>query len=86
MSQLDSKEQIYQQLITILVDDFEVEAGDITLEANLYTDLDLDSIDTVDLVIKLQEMTGKSVNPETFKAVRTMQHVVDAVYDLVHNG
>ena len=84
MAQLETKEQIYQQLVEILVDDFEVEE-DISLEANLYTDLDLDSIDTVDLVIKLQEMTGKSVNPETFKAVRTMQHVVDAVYDLVHN-
>ena len=85
MAQLETKEQIYQQLVEILVDDFEVEEEDISLEANLYTDLGLDSIDTVDLVIKLQEMTGKSVNPETFKAVRTMQHVVDAVYDLVHN-
>lgn len=85
MAQLDTKEQIYQQLVEILVEDFEVEESGITLEANLYTDLDLDSIDTVDLVIKLQEITGKSVNPETFKAVRTMQHVVDAVYDLVHN-
>ncbi|WP_068994569.1 acyl carrier protein [Kangiella sediminilitoris] len=81
---METKEQIYDQLVDILVDDFEVDEDDINLEANLYTDLDLDSIDTVDLVIKLQEMTGKSVNPETFKAVRTMQHVVDAVHDLVH--
>ncbi|AKE53138.1 acyl carrier protein [Kangiella geojedonensis] len=85
MTKLETKEQIYQQLVVILVEDFEVESDDISLEANLYTDLDLDSIDTVDLVIKLQEITGKSVNPETFKAVRTMQHVVDAVYDLVHD-
>ncbi|GAA4346726.1 acyl carrier protein [Kangiella taiwanensis] len=85
MAMLETKDQIYQQLVEILVDDFEVEAEDISIDANLYTDLDLDSIDTVDLVIKLQEITGKSVNPETFKAVRTMQHVVDAVYDLVHN-
>jgi len=84
MAKLETKDQIYQQLVVILVEDFEVESDDISLEANLYTDLDLDSIDTVDLVIKLQEIAGKSVNPETFKAVRTMQHVVDAVYDLVH--
>ncbi len=84
MAKLETKDQIYQQLVVILVEDFEVEEDDINIDANLYTDLDLDSIDTVDLVIKLQEMTGKSVNPETFKAVRTMQHVVDAVYDLVH--
>lgn len=85
MAHLETKDDIYQQLVDILVDDFEVDADDISIDANLYTDLDLDSIDTVDLVIKLQEITGKSVNPETFKAVRTMQHVVDAVYDLVHN-
>lgn len=85
MPQMDNKEQIYQELKVILIEEFEIEESDISLEANLYTDLDLDSIDTVDLVIKLQEMTKKSVNPETFKAVRTMQHVVDAVYDLVHN-
>ena len=85
MAKFDTKDHIYQELVTILVEDFEVDGDDNTLDANLYTDLDLDSIDTVDLVIKLQEMTGKSVNPETFKAVRTMQHVVDAVYDLVHN-
>ena len=84
MAKLETKDQIYQQLVVILVEDFEVEEDDINIDANLYTDLDLDSIDTVDLVIKLQEMTGKTVNPETFKAVRTMQHVVDAVYDLVH--
>lgn len=85
MASFETKDHIYQELVGILVNDFEVDGDDITLEANLYTDLDLDSIDTVDLVIKLQEMTGKSVNPETFKAVRTMQHVVDAVYDLAHN-
>lgn len=85
MAHMDNKEDIYNHLVDILVEDFEVEADDISLNANLYTDLDLDSIDTVDLVIKLQEITGKSVNPETFKAVRTMQHVVDAVYDLVHS-
>lgn len=85
MADMENKDQIYQQLVAILEDEFEVEPDDINLEANLYTDLDLDSIDTVDLVIKLQEMTGESINPETFKAVRTMQHVVDAVYDLVHS-
>ncbi len=80
---MENKQQIYQTLTDILVEEFEIERDDISLSANLYTDLDLDSIDTVDLVIKLQEITGKQINPETFKSVRTIEHVVDAIEELL---
>ncbi|NVK22250.1 MAG: acyl carrier protein [Kangiellaceae bacterium] len=81
---MENKEQIFETLVTILVDEFEIEREEITLDSHLYTELDLDSIDTVDLVIKLQELTGKSIDPETFKSVRTIQHVVDAIDQLLH--
>ena len=68
---MQTREQILEALTHILVDEFEVEADDITLEASLYEELDLDSIDAVDLVIKLQQMTGKKIKPEEFKAVRS---------------
>lgn len=80
---MNNKQEILQTLTDILVDEFEIERDEITLEANMYTDLDLDSIDTVDLVIQLQEITGKQINPETFKSVRTIQHVVDAIEELL---
>ena len=51
----------------------------------MYTDLDLDSIDTVDLVINLQEIIGKKIDPETFKSVRTIDSVVDAIEELVNS-
>ena len=44
--------------------------------------LDLDSIDAVDLVVRLQEITGKRIPPDRFKRVRTVQDIVDAVEDL----
>jgi len=79
---MQSREQILEALTKILVDEFEIEADNITLEASLYQELDLDSIDAVDLVIKLQQMTGKKIKPEEFKAVRTVKDVVTAIEGL----
>ena len=53
-------------------------------ETNLFTELDLDSIDAVDLVVRLQQETGKKVNPEDFRQIRTLQDVVAAVSKLVN--
>ncbi len=71
--------QILARLRELLADKFEVDPARVTLEADLYNDLDLDSIDAVDLVIKLQEMTGKRIKPEEFRGVRTIGDVVAAV-------
>jgi acyl carrier protein len=71
--------QILAKLQELLADKFEVDPSRITPEADLYRDLDLDSIDAVDLVIKLQEMTGKRIKPEEFRSVRTIGDVVTAV-------
>ncbi len=78
-----TKNDILAALKEILVDNFEVEPGAITPDARLYQDLDLDSIDAVDLVVALQGLTGKKIKPEEFKAVRTVADVVDATYSLL---
>lgn len=62
---------------------FDISEQDITLEARLYEDLDLDSIDAVDLVVRLQEITKKRILPDQFKSVRTVKDVVDAVEGLL---
>ena len=79
-----TKQEILEKVCGILVDTFELPENEVKAESNLYTDLDLDSIDAVDLVISLQEMTDKKVAPESFKLIRTVQDVADAVYDLIH--
>ena len=53
-----SQEEIFEKLKTILVDDFEIAPEKLTLDANLFEDLELDSIDAVDLAVKLQEFTS----------------------------
>ena len=81
--QLMNNQQILARLRELLADKFEVDPARITPEADLYRDLDLDSIDAVDLVIKLQEMTGKRIKPEDFKGIRTIGDVVGTVRRLL---
>ncbi len=79
---MQSKEEILSMLTELLVDEFEIPAQDISLETELYAELDLDSIDAVDLVVRLREITGKKIAPEDFKKVRTVADIVDALADL----
>lgn len=74
-----NEKEILEKLRDILSEDFEIEPAAITPEANLYEDLDLDSIDAVDLVIRLQQMTGKKIKPEDFKGARTVGDVTRCV-------
>jgi acyl carrier protein len=78
-----TKEEIYSYLQNVLVELFEIDPAKITREANLYQDLDIDSIDAVDLVLKLKEITGKKIQPDDFRHVRTVDDVVNAVHALL---
>lgn len=71
-----SKAEITAWVSSLLQEMFEIDAAAITPDANLYTDLDIDSIDAVDIVVKLNQMTGKRIQPEIFRSVRTVRDVV----------
>jgi acyl carrier protein len=83
MMQVKTRTEILSQLKDVLNELFEIEPAEVSEDAHLYQDLDLDSIDAVDLVIKLQDITGKKIKPEEFKSVRTVSDVVDAIEKLV---
>lgn len=83
MDSSNNQKEIHLKVISLFEDLFEIEPDKITLEANLYEDLDIDSIDAVDLVIELRKMTGKKIQPEDFKSVRTVQDIVDQVEELL---
>lgn len=76
-------EQILEKLRVILADSFEIDPARVTPAAHLFEELDLDSIDAVDLAIKLQEITGKRIKPEDFKSVRTVGDVIGTVQTLL---
>lgn len=78
------RDEIFAEIKAMLVKQFELEPEQITPEANLFTDLDLDSIDAIDMVVYLQKKTGKKFSPEQFKTVRTINDVVEVVYQITH--
>lgn len=81
---MQTREDIYNTLRDALVELFELEHEQISLEANLYEDLEIDSIDAVDLIDHLKRQTGKKIAAEEFKSVRTVGDVVEAVYRLAN--
>lgn len=78
-----SRDELHRQLTGYLETLFEIPAERATLDARLVEDLDLDSIDIVDLVVKLREVTGRRVKAEEFKTVRTIGDVLDAIEKLL---
>jgi len=78
-----TKTELFERIVHILNDSFEIAPERITPEARLYEDLDIDSIDAVDLIVQLKPLLGRNLQPEAFKAVRSVQDVVDVVYTLL---
>jgi acyl carrier protein len=77
-----TRQETYNEIIGYLTGTFEVPEQDIAPGAHLIDDLNLDSIDLVDLMVKLQECIGTKVSPEQFIHVRTVQDLADLVHEL----
>jgi acyl carrier protein len=75
--------QIFEQVRKILVELFEIDPARIQLHSRLYDEMDIDSLDAIDLILELKKLTGRKVQPEQFKHVRTVGDVVTAVRDLL---
>jgi len=80
---MQTREDILAAIRDIMVEMFEIDAAAIVPEAKLYEDLDFDSIDAVDMIVRLKEVTGKMVKPEDFKTARSIGDVVEAVHRLL---
>ncbi len=78
------KNEIFLRIREYMVSLFDTPEDAIKLDADLQNDLDLDSIDAVDLIVKLQELTGQKIKPDEFKTVRTVGDVVNRIHDLTN--
>ena len=79
-----TKQEVFEKLVEVLCETFEFTPELIKPESRLYEELDIDSIDAVDLLVRMKPLMGnKRLPPEVFKTVRTVQDVVDALYALV---
>ena len=79
MSGRATREEIYGWVSDILQSEFQLAREDLSIDAHLIDDLDLDSIDAIDLSVRLEEKTGVSFTEDDLKAIRTVAHVVDFI-------
>ncbi|CAH0261951.1 acyl carrier protein [Pseudomonas glycinis] len=80
---MQTRDDIFNTLRDALVELFELDPARVSMDANLYQDLEIDSIDAVDLIDHIKRQTGKKIAAEEFKSVRTVGDVVEAVFRLV---
>ena len=80
-----NKDDILQRIAGIMEETFEIDPTRVTLGAKLYDDLEIDSIDAVDLIVQLKPLVGRRLDPDVFKSVRTVADVVDALFGVLNN-
>jgi acyl carrier protein len=77
-----NRDELFAWIADLLAEMFELERDSLSPASNLYADLDIDSIDAVDLAVKLKQLTGKRLQPEVFKSIRTIDDIVGALLGL----
>ena len=79
-----TKDDIFAKIKEILVTEFEIDEGSIKPESLLYDELEFDSIDAVDLLVKMKQFIPGKVEPALFSTARTVQDVVELLYPLLN--
>ena len=80
MEKTYTKEELFDEIVRVMGDLFEVDTEGVTRESRLVEDLDLDSIDAVDMIVQLKPYLGsRRLSPEAFKQVRTLGDVVSVI-------
>jgi len=77
-----NQEEALLKIREIFAKNFSIKPEEVMPTSKLYEELSLDSLDAVDLVLELQDLTGKKIKPEVFKGVRTVQDVIMIVVSL----
>lgn len=80
---MKTREEIFAEIRNTLESEFEIPPEKIVPEARFFEDLDLDSIDAVDLVVQLKQKTGLQVSAEDFKAIRTLDDLLNVIMRLM---
>jgi len=84
VSSKPTKEYVYQYITRILQEQFDLDPESMTPETDLRADLDIDSIDAVNILIELKSLTSKKVAIENFHQIKTIGDLTDAVFNLLN--
>jgi acyl carrier protein len=78
-----SEAEIFDKVKKIVTDQLSVEASKVTPQANFANDLGADSLDTVELVMALEEEFDIEIPDEAAEKITTVQEAVDYISDKV---
>jgi acyl carrier protein len=81
-----TKDEIFEEVRSILCREFEFRPEEVLSTSHLIDDLDLDSIDAIDMAVKLEERIGLELEEAELRALRLVQDVVDVVYANLGSG
>jgi acyl carrier protein len=73
--------EVFEKVKKIVVEQLGVEADDVKLEASFANDLGADSLDTVELVMALEEEFGIEIPDEAAEGIATVQDAVNFIKD-----
>ena len=74
-----NEEEILIELKKVLMDEFEVDEEKITPNASFYEDLELDSLDAIDLIVTMNNVYNIDVDNKSMEEILTIQQLIDTV-------
>jgi acyl carrier protein len=78
-----SKAEILREIQLMMKELFELEPEKVQPGTRLIEDLDLDSLDAIDLAVKVEETTGIALDEKLIRGLRTVEDVIVAVQAIV---
>jgi len=76
---MQGKDEILKWVTDLMKTEFHFRDEELCPTAHLVDDLDLDSIDAVDLAVRVEERTGLSLDEADLKSIQTIQDIVDLI-------
>jgi acyl carrier protein len=77
-----NKDAIYEKLKELMTSEFKIPADSVSPGKRLHDDLQLDSLDMVDLILAISDYIGERIDPSLFKEAGTVQDLVDSVFPI----
>ena len=75
-----SRDEVFERVKSVLVEQLDVEEGDVTDAASFQDDLDADSLDLVELIMELEDQFAIKISDEDAQQIQTVGQAVDYIF------
>ena len=81
MCRMYSMSEIFKWVVEILVREFDFRAENLQPNTHLIDDLDLDSIDAIDMAVRIEEKTHVTLSGDELQSIETIQDAVQLIHE-----